>query len=104
MELRRPQLEIVAPRILGIEVVGRNREQLAGGAGIREIEDVLGLEQTVTGEVRIARLEDLVAEGEGGGQAAGEVGTDLGSGRTRPEDGPMPDEAKGGIADVERVV
>jgi hypothetical protein len=65
---------------------------------------VLGGEQATVRVGGVARLEDLVAQSERGGVAAGEVGADERAGRAGAEHRPVADIAVRRVAAAEAVV
>ena len=88
------QFHVVAPFAFGIKIKGSDSEQVAGGRGIREIENVFGGEKALLRERGIRRRENLKAFREIGGETSGEIGTDLRSGRPRLKNRAMADVLK----------
>ena len=103
IQLRRSQLQVIAPLRLAIKIKGGYRQQVSAGRGIGEIEDVLGCQQA---PARVGRVAVLVADCKRCCQAPREVGTDLGPGSARGVDKrrTVADKARRRIAASEGVV
>ena len=106
IQLRRSQLQVIAPLRLAIKIKGGYRQQVSAGRGIGEIEDVLGCQQAPARVGRVAVFENLVADCKRCRQAPSEIGTDLGPGSARGVDKrrTVADKARRRIAAAEGVV
>jgi hypothetical protein len=98
------QLEVVAPLGLRIEVERDRGGQVPLRGRVGEVEQVLGRDEAVAGEPAVGRAVDLIAEGERGGIAAGQVGAHRRARRPRPEHRPVADVAERRIVPAVGVV
>ena len=86
-QLRAAELEVVAPRGLGVERVRERGGDVAHVAGLRGAVDLRGGGELGARPVGLGRGVELRGEREGGRHAAGEVGRDRLAGRVGAEDG-----------------
>ena len=93
-DLGRAELHVVAPGVFGVEGVRESRGELLGRAGgVRLRVEELRLTKLATSSGGVPLRVDLGCESERGGDAADEVGADLGSRRGRTEHRPVRDVA-----------
>ena len=93
-DLGRAELHVVAPGVFGVEGVRESRGELLGRAcGVRLRVEQLCLPKLAASPDGVPLRVYLSREGEGGGDAADEVGADLRSRRGRTEHRPVRDVA-----------